>query len=174
MPRLDDRVGPVLIMSPLEKGSAPDVAGSGGAIGWFEDEIIILCLRWYFRYKLSYQWLVSRSCAGAWPISVVPFAPTAAVADNSSNLNHEVTPSLLRSRRLLNRKVMDDQEALIGLVADGKLLCSRAARALNVAPAELLELLNDHAIVSLGPTADERQAELEAAAFRTQLTSVEK
>ena len=22
---------------------------------WFEDEIIILCLRWYFRYKLSYR-----------------------------------------------------------------------------------------------------------------------
>ena len=25
---------------------------------WFEDEIIILCLRWYFRYKLSYRDLV--------------------------------------------------------------------------------------------------------------------
>ena len=25
---------------------------------WFEDGIIILCLRWYFRYKLSYRDLV--------------------------------------------------------------------------------------------------------------------
>ena len=25
---------------------------------WFEDEIIILSLRWYFRYKLSYRDLV--------------------------------------------------------------------------------------------------------------------
>ena len=25
---------------------------------WFEDEIIIWCLRWYFRYKLSYRDLV--------------------------------------------------------------------------------------------------------------------
>src|SRR6266852_178637 len=25
---------------------------------WFEDEVIILCLRWYFRYKLSYRDLV--------------------------------------------------------------------------------------------------------------------
>jgi hypothetical protein len=25
---------------------------------WFEDEIIIVCLRWYFRYKLSYRDLV--------------------------------------------------------------------------------------------------------------------
>ena len=25
---------------------------------WFDDEIIILCLRWYFRYKLSYRDLV--------------------------------------------------------------------------------------------------------------------
>lgn len=25
---------------------------------WFEDEIIVLCLRWYFRYKLSYRDLV--------------------------------------------------------------------------------------------------------------------
>ena len=25
---------------------------------WFEDEIILLCLRWYFRFKLSYRDLV--------------------------------------------------------------------------------------------------------------------
>ncbi len=25
---------------------------------WFEDAIIIVCLRWYFRYKLSYRDLV--------------------------------------------------------------------------------------------------------------------
>jgi hypothetical protein len=69
---------------------------------------------------------------------------------------------------------MDDQEAIIGLVADGKLLCSGAARALNMAPAELLELLNDYGIVSFRPTADELQGELEAAACRTRLTPVEK
>jgi hypothetical protein len=74
---------------------------------------------------------------------------------------------------LLNRKAIDGQEAIIRLVADGKLLCSGAARALNMAPAELLNLLNDHDIVLLTPTADELQAELEAAALRTQLTSVE-
>ena len=26
---------------------------------WFEDDIILLCLRWYFRFKLSYRDLVS-------------------------------------------------------------------------------------------------------------------
>ena len=25
---------------------------------WFEDEVILLCLRWYFRFKLSYRDLV--------------------------------------------------------------------------------------------------------------------
>ena len=25
---------------------------------WFEDDIILLCLRWYFRFKLSYRDLV--------------------------------------------------------------------------------------------------------------------
>jgi transposase-like protein len=25
---------------------------------WFDDEIILLCLRWYFRFKLSYRDLV--------------------------------------------------------------------------------------------------------------------
>ena len=26
---------------------------------WFEDDIILLCLRWYFRFKLSYRDLVA-------------------------------------------------------------------------------------------------------------------
>ena len=26
---------------------------------WFEDDIIVLCLRWYFRFKLSYRDLVA-------------------------------------------------------------------------------------------------------------------
>ena len=26
---------------------------------WFEDDIILLCLRWYFRFKLSYWDLVA-------------------------------------------------------------------------------------------------------------------
>jgi hypothetical protein len=69
---------------------------------------------------------------------------------------------------------MNDQEAIIGLVADGRLPCSGAARALHVSPAELLELLNEHGIMSLRLTADELQRELEAAAFRAQLTPVEK
>jgi hypothetical protein len=67
-----------------------------------------------------------------------------------------------------------DQEAIIGLVADGKLTCSGAARALNLSPPELLELLNDHGIVSFRPTADELQEELEAAAGQTRLTPGEK
>jgi transposase-like protein len=25
---------------------------------WFDDEVILLCLRWYFRFKLSYRDLV--------------------------------------------------------------------------------------------------------------------
>ena len=28
---------------------------------WFEDDIIFLCLRWYFRFKLSYRDLVAIS-----------------------------------------------------------------------------------------------------------------
>ena len=99
---------------------------------------------------------------------------TAAVADNSSDLNQEVTASLLRSEHLLSRKVMEDQEAIIALIADGKLPCSGAARALNMAPAAPMELLNDHGIVSFRPTADELQQELEVAAFRTRLKPVEK
>jgi len=31
---------------------------------WFDDEIIILCLRWYFRYKLSYRDLVEMGGRG--------------------------------------------------------------------------------------------------------------
>ena len=26
---------------------------------WFEDDVILLCLRWYFRFKLSYRDLVA-------------------------------------------------------------------------------------------------------------------
>ena len=27
--------------------------------GWFDDDIILLCLRWHFRFKLSYRNLVA-------------------------------------------------------------------------------------------------------------------
>ena len=33
---------------------------------WFEDEIIVLCLRWYFRFKLSYRDLVEMMGGGDW------------------------------------------------------------------------------------------------------------
>jgi hypothetical protein len=69
---------------------------------------------------------------------------------------------------------MNDQEAIIGLVADGRLPCCGAARDLHVSLAELVDLLNHHGIVSLRLTADELQRELEAAASRTRLTPVEK
>src|SRR5437588_8745525 len=36
---------------------------------WFEDEIIIWCLRWYFRYKLSYRDLVEMMGERGLPIA---------------------------------------------------------------------------------------------------------
>jgi hypothetical protein len=61
---------------------------------------------------------------------------------------------------------VNNPEVIIGLVVDSKLLCSSAARALHMTPAEFTKLLNSHGIVVLRPTADETQRELEAAAIR--------
>ena len=36
---------------------------------WFEDDIILLCLRWYFRFKLSYRDLISIPDERGLPIS---------------------------------------------------------------------------------------------------------
>ena len=36
---------------------------------WFEDDIILLCLRWYFRFKLSYRDLVAILAERGLPIS---------------------------------------------------------------------------------------------------------
>ena len=36
---------------------------------WFEDDIILLCLRWYFRFKLSYRDLVEILGERGLPIS---------------------------------------------------------------------------------------------------------
>ncbi len=36
---------------------------------WFEDAIIILCLRWYFRYKLSYRDLVEMMAERGLPVA---------------------------------------------------------------------------------------------------------
>ena len=36
---------------------------------WFEDDIILLCLRWYFRFKLSYRDLVAILGERGLPIS---------------------------------------------------------------------------------------------------------
>jgi hypothetical protein len=69
---------------------------------------------------------------------------------------------------------MDDKEAIIGLVAAGKLLSSGAARVLNMTPVEFVQLLNSHGITLLRPTADELQQELEGAASRTQMMPIEK
>jgi Uncharacterised protein family (UPF0175) len=55
-----------------------------------------------------------------------------------------------------------DYQTIIGLVADGKLLCSSAARVLNMTPAEFVQLLNSYGFMLLRPTADELQRELEA------------
>ena len=67
-----------------------------------------------------------------------------------------------------------DCQAIIGLVADGKLLCSGAARALNMTPVEFVQLLNSNGFMLLRPTAEELQRELEATESRTQLTPAEK
>ena len=40
-------------MAPRKTERNPLFAGR-----WFEDDIILLCLRWYFRFKLSYRDLV--------------------------------------------------------------------------------------------------------------------
>ena len=69
---------------------------------------------------------------------------------------------------------MDRQEVIIGLVADGKLLCSGAAQALNMTPVAFAKLLNSHGIRLLKPTADEIQRELESAAFRARIMLAEK
>jgi len=67
---------------------------------------------------------------------------------------------------------MAGQEAVIALVADGMMLCSGAARALNMAPVEFVELLNSHGFMLIRPDANELQGELEAAESRTQLMPV--
>ena len=41
-------------MAPRKTERNPLFAGR-----WFEDDIILLCLRWYFRFKLSYRDLVA-------------------------------------------------------------------------------------------------------------------
>ena len=62
---------------------------------------------------------------------------------------------------------MNADDVIIGLLTDGKLLFSGAARALNMTPVEFVKLLDSRGIVLLRPTADEIQRELEAAACRT-------
>jgi len=69
---------------------------------------------------------------------------------------------------------MDGKEAVIDLVADGKLPCFAAARALTMTPVEFAALLNSRGIMVLRPTADELQRELEAAESRTQLAPPDK
>ena len=69
---------------------------------------------------------------------------------------------------------MDRQEENIGLVVDGKLLWSGAARALNMTPVAFAKLLNSRGILLLKPTADEIQRELESAAFRARIMLAEK
>ena len=96
------------------------------------------------------------------------------VTEDLSILNHKVTPSLLRFNSPAQRKVMDREEAVIDLVADGKLPCFAAARALTMTPVEFAALLNSRGIVVLRLTADELQRELEAAESRTQLAPPDK
>jgi len=62
---------------------------------------------------------------------------------------------------------MNGEDVIIGLLTDGKLLCSDAAKALNMTPVEFVKLLNSRGIVLLRPTADEIQRELEDAVSRT-------
>jgi hypothetical protein len=69
---------------------------------------------------------------------------------------------------------MSDQDVIIGLVANGKLLCSGAARALNMTPVEFIKLLNSRGITLLRPTEDEVQRVLEGAAFRTEMIAAKK
>ena len=38
---------------------------------WFEDDIILICLRWYFRFTLSYRDLVA--ILGERGLSISPF-----------------------------------------------------------------------------------------------------
>ena len=42
----------------MRYGASQDWTESSICRRWFEDDIILLCLRWYFRFKLSYQGLV--------------------------------------------------------------------------------------------------------------------
>jgi len=69
---------------------------------------------------------------------------------------------------------MNGQHVIIGLVADGKLLCSGAARALNMTPVEFIKLLNSRGITLFRPTADEVQRALEGAALRTEMIAAKK
>jgi hypothetical protein len=69
---------------------------------------------------------------------------------------------------------MNGQDVIIGLVADGKLLCSSAAHALNMTTDEFIKLLNSRGITLLRPTADEVQRALEGAAFRTRIMAGDK
>ena len=64
-------------------------------------------------------------------------------------------------------ELMNGEDVIIGLLTDGKLLCSDAARALHMTPVAFVKLLNSREIVLLRPTADEMQRELEDAASRT-------
>ena len=49
-------IGLAVVVKPVARRSTPRNPLFDGR--WFEDEIIIWCLRWYFRYKLSYRDLV--------------------------------------------------------------------------------------------------------------------
>jgi predicted HTH domain antitoxin len=64
---------------------------------------------------------------------------------------------------------MNAEDVIIGLLIDGKLLFSSAARALNMTPVEFVKLLGSRGIVMLRPAADEIQRELEGAACRTRI-----
>ena len=71
-------------------------------------------------------------------------------------------------------KLMDGEDVIIGLLTDGKLLCSGAARALNMTPVEFVKLLDSRGILLLRTTADEIQRELERAACRTRIMLTKK
>ena len=51
---------------------------------WFEDGIIILCLRWYFRYKLSYRDLVEMMGERGLPIAHTTICAGQSVTPRSS------------------------------------------------------------------------------------------
>ena len=62
---------------------------------WFEDQIIILCLRWYFRYKLSYRDLVEMMGERGLPVA----HDDSAVGDPVRRRIREAVASLRTPRR---------------------------------------------------------------------------